>query len=358
MFSDRIAGKTPYQTMKAKLSVDIRTKGNRSRFLRTAPGRFFLRARLDSPLHEYQAKPYAKPPPKERVLTIGREEFDRVIHFQGIYQRHARVLQKLLRPDVCEYVERLWAEIRDDKKQVLTYILVTRGEAVLCFQRGNYNRVEDYLRGSSCIGFGGHVAEDDYSLFASHDMGLLESARRELSEELDLPDRDKKKLFGASGPKIVGVLNDDSSPVGRRHVAFILKYEVSDAPDWEHPKKGEKSIAQLQWVTPADAQPIWKFEYWSQLCIREFFPRLANASSTYRIVRPRRLKRAKIICVIGALGSGKTEAVRVISEAFGYQAINSGRVLARLMGLRPVTHRTRADFQYRALRFIKPSAAC
>ena len=38
LFSDKIAGKTPRQTMKAKLSVHIRRFGEQSPFVRTAPG--------------------------------------------------------------------------------------------------------------------------------------------------------------------------------------------------------------------------------------------------------------------------------------------------------------------------------
>ena len=70
MFSDRVAGKTPFQTMKAKLSVDIRTKGSDSRFVRTAPGQFFLRADLTNGVKEYSARPYVKPPPTERGPTV------------------------------------------------------------------------------------------------------------------------------------------------------------------------------------------------------------------------------------------------------------------------------------------------
>jgi hypothetical protein len=46
LFSDKLSGKTPQQTMKAKISVDIRRKGAASRFVRTAPNTFFLRELL------------------------------------------------------------------------------------------------------------------------------------------------------------------------------------------------------------------------------------------------------------------------------------------------------------------------
>src|SRR2546422_6419167 len=41
----------------------------------------------------------------------------------------------------------------------------------------------------------------------------------------------------------VGALNDDSSPVGRRHFAFILRYEASDDPAWD---RSEEHTSELQ----------------------------------------------------------------------------------------------------------------
>jgi predicted NUDIX family phosphoesterase/dephospho-CoA kinase len=355
LFSDRVAGKTPFQTMKSKLSVDIRTNGSNSKFMRTAPGKFFLRAALPTGIVEYEAPKYLKTPPSERVLTVPSAEFYKHVHFQGISLSHARV-QKLLNPSVCRYLDRLEAELSNDSKQVLTYIMVSRGTGVLCFQRGNFNRVEDFLRGSNCIGFGGHVSETDNSLLSEGSMGLFESARRELMEELRLPRIDQTRLLEGRGLSLVGVLNDDSSPVGRRHFAFIFRYKVSRDTFWDKPIKGEKSIAQLHWIRPNKGhQPIWKFEYWSQLCLRQFLPLLAKTASAYQIVRSGRVSRASIICVIGALGSGKSEATRVLAHAFGYSEINSGRVLARLLGVRPVTHRQREEFQKQAFHFIQGS---
>src|SRR5438067_685818 len=45
-FSDKRIGVTPDQTMKSKLSVHIRRYGDASPFVRTGPGRFYLRELL------------------------------------------------------------------------------------------------------------------------------------------------------------------------------------------------------------------------------------------------------------------------------------------------------------------------
>jgi predicted NUDIX family phosphoesterase len=232
---------------------------------------------------------------------------------------------------------------------------VTRKEKILAFKRGVFNRVEDYLRGSMCIGFGGHVSETDLSLFnANRDLGLIDSAIRELSEELFIPTKDLEMLKAPRGIKIVGALNDDSSPVGRRHFAFILRYEVSDDPAWDHPTRGEKSVTQLRWLDLES--PTFKFrefEYWSQLCLREFFRGSESTQPSYLIRRRRLLQPPHVLCIIGEVGSGKTEATRLLKREFGYRVINSGRVVAKLLKSPPVTEKTRPVFQQRALKFIQ-----
>src|SRR5262249_26384440 len=139
------------------------------------------------------------------------------------------------------------AEDNNDHKQVITYVLLTRGHQILAFKRGSYNSVEDYLRGAHCIGFGGHVTEVDKGLF-SHDMGVGQCVVRELCEELNLPKNDKVRLSQGEGLHLIGLLNDDSSLAGQRHFAFIYRYEVSEDPAWNHPERGEKSITQLRWI--------------------------------------------------------------------------------------------------------------
>ncbi len=368
LFSDKRAGKTPHQTMKSKLSVHIRRNGNASIFVRTAPGRYYLRelrsAQKKLPLFDvidsasttiYNAEPLHVPPSHESVLVFPAKVLDGLGRFQGIRRSGDNLSKKLLRPTVCRHIPRLVAEDDESYKQVLTYIIVTRREEILAFRRGVFNRVEDYLRGSMCIGFGGHVSETDLSLFnADRDLGLIDSAIRELSEELSIPDKDLQRLKALRGIKIVGALNDDSSPVGRRHFAFVLRYEVSDDPGWDHPTRGEKSVTQLRWLDLGS--PTFKFrefEYWSQLCLREFFRSSESTQPSYLIRRRKPLQPPHVLCMLGEVGSGKTEATRVLAREFGYRVINSGRIVAKILKLPPVTEKTRPMFQQQALTFIQ-----
>ena len=358
LFSDKIAGKTPHQTMKAKLSVHIRRFGERSPFVRTAPGRFYLRHLLNGSSEPFQAKPISPPKSTERVLVYRATELDKLTTWQGLktsWKKISRTMFSRLSP---HYYLRFDVEEDNDHTQILTYVLVTKGDAILAYRRGTYNRTEQYLRGSFCVGFGGHVTEADSDLFNMETMGVFECASRELMEELHLPPPDIERLRGHKGLHIIGIINDDSTDVGRRHLALVMKYEVSPDKYWESPERGEKAITQLRWISARDTGPVslWHFEYWSQLCLREFAPQLVRARPAYRLVRRMPLKPPHILCVIGPVGSGKTIATEVLKHDFGYQEVNSGEVLASILKIPPVPKTPRLDFQHRAWKFISKAS--
>jgi len=354
LFSDKRAGKTPDQTMKSKLSVHVRRNGDNSPFVRTAPGKFYLRHLLAPDQKLYLAKPMTKSISSEDVLVFDSKLFSDKKRFQGIKKTWKKIHSTLLKPENCTYINRRHAETIVTHKQLLAYILVTRKGSLLAFKRGNYNRVEDFLKGSECVGFGGHVSKQDWELFSDIDMGLTRCVIRELSEELKLPDADLNRLSSGEGLSCIGVLNDDSSLVGQRHLAFIFEYEVSNDPVWDHPARGEKSITQLRWLgNELSNTPFWRFEYWSQLCLREYCPELVKATPAFHIRRKQPLCSPQVLCIVGAVGSGKSELTKLICEEFGYKEVNTGRIVASLLGIPPVPKTSREIFQGKAWGFIQ-----
>ena len=285
MFSDKLSGLTPKQTMKSKLSVHIRRHGNESLFIRTKPGRFYLRHLIESEEDIYHAPPLHPPPSMERVLAFPPSVLDPCLRFQGLQTNWQRLHEAILKPAHCIYLDRLSAEQDNKHKQVLTYIVVSRDEEILAFRRGTYNRVEDFLRGSFCVGFGGHVSESDLTFFNRSDYGLTDSAIRELSEELTLPKADLNRMRDPNSLRLIGAINDDSSSVGRRHFAFLFRYEVSNESYWKQPRRREKSITKLRWIGKESRIPIQKFEYWSQLVLRELFNDFVAEQPAYTIRR-------------------------------------------------------------------------
>lgn len=353
LFSGNIAGRTPWQTMKAKLSVDIRRHGSTSLFARSGPGLFCLRELIANSTVEYTAKPVNPPRAKEDVLAFPSKWLERQgLSFQGIQKQGKKLIDRLREARVVEHVDRVVAEDNPDFKQILTYVMVRRDDEILSFRRGNYSRAADFLKGSRCIGFGGHVTRQDFDLFNLKDLGISQNAMRELSEELDLPASELRALQRGVGLHLIGVLNDDSSEVGRKHIAFVFQFTVPTPELWNSPRRGEKAITQLRWVKLAQLGGLHEFEYWSQLCLRFFFPEAIRALPTLRIRKERRLTRRHVICLTGAIGSGKTETAEILSSDFGYSLVNSGKVLARLLQIPPIPRTSRKVFQERARRFI------
>jgi dephospho-CoA kinase len=185
---------------------------------------------------------------------------------------------------------------------------------------------------------------------------VASSALRELIEEIqpsgDSSSLEHKKIY--DGNLIYrGILNDDSSDVGRRHVAVVYEYAVKDWDAWSNPQRGEKSVNQLEWIdTRNDSVDLNEFEYWSQLCWRAFFPPIVEAQPSYRILRKRPFRGPHLLVIAGTIGSGKSAATEFFCDWLEYREINSGKVLAHLLGLAPIPRTSRRKFQSAAIKFI------
>lgn len=364
---------TPQKSMQARLSIDILNKGAESRFLRTQRGRFYLRNLLTAPLSRYEdlfftteeTANYAKafttrrrtyPTPLENVLTIPRKHYQNFLDFQGLRPLETKQVQKLINKNAISYVPRIRAETLDDRKQVLTYVLVTYKNKVLSFRRGSYSNIAAFLRGSRCIGFGGHVTEHDHTLFSHDDLGVASNALRELAEELNTGgDSHSLARDEISDAKLIyrGVLNDDSTDVGRRHVAIVFEYQIKDWNLWSKPQRGEASINQLEWIdTKIDKIDLNEFEYWSQLCWRSFFPSIVDAQPSYRVLRKRPFHGPHLLAIVGTIGSGKSAATEFFHEWLEYVEVNSGKIIARMLRLPPIPRTSRGRFQAAAIKFI------
>ncbi len=302
-------------------------------------------------LEVYTAPRRAAPPSSEKVLAIHRNDYAPILDFQGIGMGPFESPEKLLDRNLVTYLPRTEAETRDDLKQFVTYTIVQHETKILSFVRGQYNRAASFLRGATCVGFGGHVTDADLSLFTQEDLGIRANAVREISEEITLaagrPQIDPDKL------ELLGVLNDNSSAVGVRHLAILMRYWVEDFSKWERPQRGEASINRLRWIdTKREPLNLSDFEYWSQLCIKKYFPQALRTAPGYRLQRRSVFRNKHITCVVGAIGSGKSATTKALIKQAGYKQINSGEVLAQLLSIPPVPESDRATFQAAALKFI------
>jgi predicted NUDIX family phosphoesterase len=190
-------------------------------------------------------------------LVVPGAEFDRIGRFQGFSGEVDRYLETLLAPGVAGFRPRFEVEDDPSLKQIIPYVVFTTPTAVFCYRRGK-SQGEARLHHLRSLGVGGHVAEEDCqgkSTLEGYELAL----KRELDEEVELL---------ATGENLrVGLINDDSTPVGRVHLGVIHHYRI-DRPALVAREAG---LADAEFVELGALGAIrGEFETWSQICIDSF----------------------------------------------------------------------------------------
>jgi len=317
-----------HNTMRARLSMNVAQNREASTFARTGANTFVLRQWIrEGRFTEYKARPFAKELSRgQRVLAIPQGALDRAGRFQGVcrdWQPYADLLEST---DLPTHIERFVAEGSDDWKQVLTYILVRLpDQRCVAFRRGSYSNIASFLAGQRCLGFGGHVDQDDRSLFSA-DWGIRSGAERELAEEM-----------GTSATvdelEVVGVLNDDSSPVGLRHFAFVFEARLKTTPQRPKDLKGEWDVNELTFTSKDDIEADFhSFEYWSQLCAMEYLGAQPQGARVKRRTPNVQFNPRALYVVAGEIASGKTEVSRAIAETLNLHGLSTREVVESLVG--------------------------
>ena len=152
----------------------------------------------------------------ERVLVVPGAELDRLGRFQGFSAEADRYITALLVPELMQYRPRSEVENDPGFKQIIPYVVFRCAGAVFCYTRGK-SQGEARLHRLRSLGVGGHVSEEDAQ--GGKSLDAYESAmRREIDEEVEV----------ASPGRIsrVGLINDDSTPVGQVHLGVVHLFEL------------------------------------------------------------------------------------------------------------------------------------
>src|SRR5262245_47990517 len=160
------------------------------------------------------------------------------------------------------------SEVEDDPgfKQIIPYVVFRCDDRVFCYTRGK-SQGEARLHRLKSIGVGGHVAESDADGRATFDAYQM-AMSREIDEEIAL---------GSDGEvRLVGLINDDSTPVGQVHLGVVHVYDL-EQPSIEPREEGLAEPVFLG-VAELDRQRD-QFETWSQICIEAFLTPGANGSA-------------------------------------------------------------------------------
>ena len=193
--------------------------------------------------------------PDEKILGFPRALFEQLGVFQGFSPDVERSLPAILDTKINSFRLRPQAESDPSLKQVIPYVVITDGERVLHYVRGK-KAGEQRLVAKGSIGIGGHINDEDHSLFAVGMDAFRAAVEREVREELNVE--------GGFDAKPVGLINDDSVEVGRVH--FGVVHVLRRRP--EQVRKREQVIAQQEWLTPAELRERReRMETWSQFCL-------------------------------------------------------------------------------------------
>jgi predicted NUDIX family phosphoesterase len=143
------------------------------------------------------------------------------------------------------FLDRPTAETSPRYKQIIPYVLIRHDDAYFLLQR-TQKQTEARLHHKLSLGIGGHINPDTPE--------LLDGLQKELEEEVE--------VVGDYDLSFVGILNDDTTDVGRVHLGAVY---VLDA------HRGEVNVRETEkmsgrWVKRAKlAEHREAMETWSQI---------------------------------------------------------------------------------------------
>lgn len=193
--------------------------------------------------------------PNENVLVVRRSRLDQLGSFHGLNFEPQRYLDVLLAPGNNHFLARALAEIDPTHKQIIPYAILACGDRVLHYVRGK-KAGEQRLVAKGSIGIGGHMNDTDESLFAWDEQAYRAGVEREVNEEI--------KIESPFEDRIVALLNDDTTEVGRVHLGIVHVVRLAE------PKvqKREAMITNLAFLNREQLLAIRdNLETWSQLCV-------------------------------------------------------------------------------------------
>ncbi|MEP7015714.1 MAG: hypothetical protein ABI925_09760 [Verrucomicrobiota bacterium] len=194
-------------------------------------------------------------PPDENILVIKRTLFDELGNFHGLSFEPEKYLKAILSRGNNLFLPRAKAESDPTHKQIVPYALISFEDKVLHYVRGK-KAGEQRLVAKGSIGIGGHMNDNDESLFALDEVAYRAGVEREVNEEITIDTRFEDR--------IVALLNDDTTEVGRVHLGIVHVFKLAEP-------KVEKREAMITGLTFLSQPELLarrdSMETWSQICL-------------------------------------------------------------------------------------------
>lgn len=195
--------------------------------------------------------------PDENVLVVRRSLFDELGSFHGLNFEPQKYLEKFLSRGNNFFLPRAKAENDPTHKQIIPYAIIAHDNSVLHYVRGKKTG-EQRLVAKGSIGIGGHMNNDDESLFnyATDEAAYRAGVEREVNEEI--------QIESPFEDRIVALLNDDTTEVGSVHLGIVHVFRLAE------PKvqKREAMITNLGFLSAQELKARREtLETWSQICV-------------------------------------------------------------------------------------------
>jgi predicted NUDIX family phosphoesterase len=186
----------------------------------------------------------------ERVLVLPRDHVPGGCDFTGVRPANQRTMAELKTAVQAHgrFMDRPLAEEDPAFKQLIPYVVVRDGDLVYLMERTDAGG-DARLHGKASIGVGGHLNPVDEG-----EDPLTDGLRREWSEEL-LADWEPEF-------RLMGLLNDDSNPVGSVHLGVVFEVEAAGRPV----EVRERDKLTGRFATEDEVRAAWeRMETWSRL---------------------------------------------------------------------------------------------
>lgn len=143
----------------------------------------------------------------ELILVVKRTDLFPHGVWQGLqpvdYHRYAQLIA-----EKKEFLPRSLMETDPTYKQIIPYLVFTYQHRFFLMQR-QAKASETRLQNKYSFGIGGHLREEDMK-----NKDIVSWAQREFHEEVD--------YYGSCKIESLGIINDDSNPVGQVHAGFVF----------------------------------------------------------------------------------------------------------------------------------------
>lgn len=252
----RTHGKTPYHTMKAKLSTDILKHKENSVFMRTDKACFGLR-QWRGRFQEYVADRYQKALLDEEIMVFPAKSLGTYLYGAGLHTIHLKNGISLIAE--CYPMQRRMAEEDFSVIQLVSVFILRWGKYYLTYKRTK-RLPESRLHGFYSMVFGGHLSPQDVpSLFNIFKPGNEEFIKRELFEEV--------RFSSENFPEISykGLLYDDGRPISKQHLGIVFDVHLR-SQSYEIGERGFLIDSKFETIEQIESR-IADFENWSVLVL-------------------------------------------------------------------------------------------